>query len=971
MRRGLWLTLTLLLALLTLTGLALAQETTPEPVPPTLTETPTVTPTPTDTASPEPVPSPIPTATETPIPTPSPLPTEAASPTPETTVETTAETTAEVTTPTLTLSPTATGTSTETPTVTAALTETATSTPLPPEPELGPVMLGDFDAGYPGEWLLGAGWSWEFVPNEGVLQLLNSPEAAVLQWGDLLNVALSARFQVQSGGLRLSVRQSAAGSYNAVIDSGGLLRLYRGEEELASAFVGVASAGQWRTLRLSAMADGVRVALDGVEVLAVADLSPLPPGAMTLAGAGSSTLWIGAYRVERPLAELQAETQPAAALAFQPLAAQSRSALVFTSSRDGDNEIFILDPAMCDGIVDCPATQLTFNAVADADPALSPDGSTIAFSSLRDGNYELYLMNVDGSDPVRLTYHSASDKDPAWAPDGSRIAFASDRTGHYEIDVIHLDQCGLGADCPAVPLTTSVNRSSEPAWHGSRIAYNSFEVGPSGEIWVMNDDGSGKQQLTNSNSIDSMPTWSPDGNEIAFVSNRYESLGNYDVVKLNYSQCTTQPNCPVIRLTTAAGYDFHPSWSPDGSEIAFTSDPLASAQIHIMNADGTNQVRLTYTRVNRDPQWWGPQCPTEGAMRALSGGGEYCHVPTETPEPPLIPPYDPATECLARLVNWTNNLDRRVFQADEIAEYSNGDLLEDVILGWPQLDERYAVIVAMHLNQQFVQIRYLDDAGQVVAGDQWVRVRNMARNVTFEGLEWVALAEGNSCLDESGQFSDAKVEQLMMAETDLPVCMDSQFVDCRPAIACDWVFGCNADGTHQYEVRVLNRFGSTTGGCDNADDHCEPDPCRSWPYNDDRHCGTDLQTTEADGHETGPVYAVESGYFCDYFPSGSVYSIRLVVGSEIWEYQYTHVGPEITTPVGAHAYSYIASGVFLGNYGKYGNTDRDNLHLHLVNIVYEYEPGSLLCSITTRLMSMDDPPDDPYRPVEIPGVEVE
>ncbi|MBL8147766.1 MAG: PD40 domain-containing protein, partial [Anaerolineae bacterium] len=619
--------------LVTLTGLALAQETTPEPAWPT--ETPTLTPTVTFTDTP------LPTATEAPLPThtpptSSPLPTETAIPTVEATVETTAETTAEITeTPTSTPSPTATGTSTETPTVTATLTETATGTPLPPEPELRPVILGDFDTGYPGDWLLGAGWSWESVQNEGVLQLLNSPEAALLQWGGLLNVALSARFQVQSGGLRLSVRQSAAGSYSAVINSGGLLRLFRGEEELASAFVGAAAAGQWRTLRLSAMADVVRVALDGVEVLTVADLSPLPPGAMTRAGAGSSTLWIGDYRVERPLAELEAETRSVAALAFGSVAGQSNSPIVFTSSRDGDTEIFILDPAVCDGIVDCPATQLTFNAVVDSDPVLSPDGSQIAFTSLRDGNYELYLMNADGSGPVRLTSNSASDKDPTWSPDGRRIAFASNRTGHNEIYVINLDQCGTGADCPAAQLTASVNRSSEPAWHGNRIAYNSFEIGPSGEIWVMNEDGSGKQQLTNSNSIDAMPAWSPDGSEIAFLSNRY-TLSNYDVVKLNYSQCTTPPNCPVTRLTTVAAYDYHPAWSPDGSEIAFTSDRNGFAQIYVMNADGTNQVRLTYTDANRDPQWWGPQCPTEGAIGALGAGGEYCIVPTPTPtlEPP-------------------------------------------------------------------------------------------------------------------------------------------------------------------------------------------------------------------------------------------------------------------------------------------------------------------------------------------------
>jgi hypothetical protein len=192
--------------------------------------------------------------------------------------------------------------------VTTTLTPTLTTTALPPEPELGVIILSNFEIGDPDEWRLGAGWSRGYGNGEGVLQLLNSADAATLIWGDLLNVAVSVRVQVQSGGLRLSVRQSVAGSYSAVLDSGGLLRLLRGDHELASGFVGAAPAGQWRTLRVSAMGNVLRVALDGVEVIAVADASPLPAGTITLAGEGSSTLWIGEYSVFRPQTELQAET---------------------------------------------------------------------------------------------------------------------------------------------------------------------------------------------------------------------------------------------------------------------------------------------------------------------------------------------------------------------------------------------------------------------------------------------------------------------------------------------------------------------------------------------------------------------------------------------------------------------------------------------------------------------------------------
>jgi len=99
--------------------------------------------------------------------------------------------------------------------------------------------------------------------------------------------------------------------------------------------------------------------------------------------------------------------------------------LAFTSERDGDNEVFVMNP---DG---SKPTNLTNNAVFDDDPAYSPDGSKITFVSVRDGNFEIYVMNADGSAPRRLTNNAASDTDPAFSADGSKITFSSDRDGNY------------------------------------------------------------------------------------------------------------------------------------------------------------------------------------------------------------------------------------------------------------------------------------------------------------------------------------------------------------------------------------------------------------------------------------------------------------------------------------------------------------------------------------------------------------
>jgi TolB protein len=68
-------------------------------------------------------------------------------------------------------------------------------------------------------------------------------------------------------------------------------------------------------------------------------------------------------------------------------------------------------------------------------PAWSPDGKQVAFTTNRDGNYEIYVMNADGSDPRNLTRHRGQDNFPAWSPDGKRVAFVSNRAGGHDVYV--------------------------------------------------------------------------------------------------------------------------------------------------------------------------------------------------------------------------------------------------------------------------------------------------------------------------------------------------------------------------------------------------------------------------------------------------------------------------------------------------------------------------------------------------------
>ena len=150
--------------------------------------------------------------------------------------------------------------------------------------------------------------------------------------------------------------------------------------------------------------------------------------------------------------------------------------------------------------------RLTSNDARDRDPAWSPDGRRIAFSSERDGNSEIYVMNADGSGLTRITNNSDYDGVPAWSPDGRRIAFASRRDGNSEIYAMNADGSNQ---------TRLTNRSASdwyPSWSpdGRRIAFSSQAGGSdSREIYAVNVDGSGVTRITNNSDHDSYPSWGP------------------------------------------------------------------------------------------------------------------------------------------------------------------------------------------------------------------------------------------------------------------------------------------------------------------------------------------------------------------------------------------------------------------------------------------------------------------------------
>ena len=156
------------------------------------------------------------------------------------------------------------------------------------------------------------------------------------------------------------------------------------------------------------------------------------------------------------------------------------------------------------------------------DPAQSPDGMWIAFTSGRDGNGEIYVMAADGSAPRNLTRHEARDTKPAWSPDGRRIAFVSDRQGESEQGLLTNDIFVMNADGSGVEQLTFSQRpirARDPAWSpdGSSIAFNMLDAEGSSEIYVLELSTGALWPVTDQDGVLWGPSWSPDGRWIAYI----------------------------------------------------------------------------------------------------------------------------------------------------------------------------------------------------------------------------------------------------------------------------------------------------------------------------------------------------------------------------------------------------------------------------------------------------------------------
>jgi Tol biopolymer transport system component len=273
---------------------------------------------------------------------------------------------------------------------------------------------------------------------------------------------------------------------------------------------------------------------------------------------------------------------------------EPRPDLIFVSTRDGDYAIYAMN---ANGSRQKRLTEAEGNPATakglffQIDPSWSPDGRKIALASKRSGNFDIYIMNADGTGTQSLTSTPKDDTHPTWSPNGGRIAF--DRGTPGDIYVMDAD----GSD--AHSITSGSAAESQPVWSpdGRSIAFIKRVPGAQlRELWVMRPDGSGQRSVISMGGASFSPAWSPDSTRLAFAANRGGRF--FDVY-------TVGADGKGLRRLTRTGHDaFEPAWSPDGKTIAFSR----GGAIVMIGPDG-NEEEVTDRDNNDSSPAWNPRPP--------------------------------------------------------------------------------------------------------------------------------------------------------------------------------------------------------------------------------------------------------------------------------------------------------------------------------------------------------------------------
>ena len=282
------------------------------------------------------------------------------------------------------------------------------------------------------------------------------------------------------------------------------------------------------------------------------------------------------------------------------------------------------------------ADEIVYKLTAGASKGIA--STKIAYSSKRGAAKEIYVMDSDGNDQRAFTRNGSTNLFPNWSPDNSKLVFVSLRTGRWEINVhSYLD----GSRLP-FPLFNKFSSTPVISPDGTRILFSQTTARLDSDLFVAKLDGSERTNLTNHPGIDTSPTWSPSGRQVAFVSSRDGAGQIYiaDIDGANVRRIVKEggdADCPawspdgrwlafhwkphksqnydiyiaevssakIFQLTSGSGSNESPTWAPDSRHLAFQSTRRGTPQIYAVLADGTEARMLTSQGANTSPSWGG------------------------------------------------------------------------------------------------------------------------------------------------------------------------------------------------------------------------------------------------------------------------------------------------------------------------------------------------------------------------------
>jgi TolB protein len=258
--------------------------------------------------------------------------------------------------------------------------------------------------------------------------------------------------------------------------------------------------------------------------------------------------------------------------------------------------------------------------------------SSIGFASNRSGNFEIWLMDWDGTNQRQITRHNALSILPSLSADNERMVYTSFARGTSDMYIISR----RGGARTRVATGLNLNTSATFSPISNDIAFVGSVAG-NPDIYLVKDDGTNLRRLTHDSSIESTPEWSPNGRQISFTSGRSGSPQIYtmdaegsNVQRISFEgewndDATWSPDGSQIaytsrvngrfqiriadlathqsRILAGEGSNEQPAWSPDGRWIAFQSNRSGKWQIYRMRVDGTDLLQLTFDGENKDPDW--------------------------------------------------------------------------------------------------------------------------------------------------------------------------------------------------------------------------------------------------------------------------------------------------------------------------------------------------------------------------------